>query len=123
MYPVVVVNVEGIKCRALLGTGAGNSHASAALLDLLAKRSRKKEVRRLEMMLGSVTKKMELSTVRVEAVNGEFAMDLSVTKVDKGFVDNPNYAKLINSYQHLDTTDKFLSTSETKIRNQSYLRI
>ena len=105
VYPVVVVNVEGIKCRALLDTGAGNSYASAALLDLLPKRSRKKEVRRVEMMLGSVTKEMELSTLRVEAVNGEFAMDVSVTKVDKGellFVDNPNYAKLINSYQHLE---------------------
>ena len=105
MYPVMAVNVEGIKCHALLDTGAGNSYASAALLGLLPKRSRKKEVRRVEMMLGSVTKEMELSTLRVEAVNGEFAMDVSVTKVDKGellFVDNPNYAKLINSYQHLE---------------------
>ena len=42
VYPVVVVSVEGIKC----------SYASAALLDLLPKRTRKKEVRRVEMMLG-----------------------------------------------------------------------
>jgi hypothetical protein len=58
------------------------------------------------MMLGSVTKEMELSTVCVEAVNGEFAMDVSVTKVDKGellYVDNPNYTTLINSYQHLES--------------------
>ena len=32
-YSVVVVEVEGIKCRALLDTGAGSSYASAALLD------------------------------------------------------------------------------------------
>ncbi len=105
VYPVAVVNVEGIKCRALLDTGAGNLYVSAALLDLLPRRSRKKKVRRVEMMLVLVTKEMELSTVHVEAVNGEFAMDGSVTKVVKGellFVDNPNYAKLINSYQHLE---------------------
>ena len=105
VYPVVVVDIEGIKCRALLDTGAGNSYASAALLDLLPKRSRKKEVRRVEMMLGSVTREMEQSTVRVKATNGEFAMDVNVTKVDKGellFVDNPNYAKLVKSYQHLE---------------------
>lgn len=56
-------------------------------------------------MFVSVTKKMELSTVCVKAVNGEFAMDVSVTKVDKGellCLDNPNYATLINSYQHLE---------------------
>lgn len=84
VYPVVVVSVEGIKCRALLDTGSGNSYASAALLDLLPKRSRRKEVRRVEMMLGSVTKEMEMSTVCVESVNSDFSMDVNVTKVDKG---------------------------------------
>lgn len=32
-YPVVVVEVEGIKCRTLSDTGAGRSYTSAALLD------------------------------------------------------------------------------------------
>ena len=105
VYPVVVVSVEGVKCRALLDTGSGNSYASAALIDLLPKRGIRKEVRHVEMMLGSVTKEMELSTVHVEDVNGEFGMDVCVTKVDKGellFVDNPHYEELINSYQHLE---------------------
>lgn len=33
MYPVVIVEVQGIKCRALLDTGAGSSYVFAALLD------------------------------------------------------------------------------------------
>ena len=79
MYPVVVVSVEGVKCRALLDTGSGNSYALAALIDLLPKRGIRKEVRHVEMMLGSVTKEMELSTVHVEDVNGEFGMDVCVS--------------------------------------------
>ena len=105
VYPLVVVSVEGVKCRALLDTGSGNSYASAALMGLLPKRGIRKEVRHVEMMLGSVTKEMELSNVRVEDVNGNFAMDVCVTKVEKGellFVDNPHYEELINSYQHLE---------------------
>ena len=43
IYPVVIVEVEGIKCRALLDTGAGSSYASAALLDRLHKRAVRKE--------------------------------------------------------------------------------
>ena len=35
IYPVVVVEVQGVKCRALLDTGAGCSYASAALIDHL----------------------------------------------------------------------------------------
>ena len=33
IYPAVVVKVQGVKCRALLDTGAGSSYASAALLN------------------------------------------------------------------------------------------
>lgn len=33
MYPGVIVEVQGIKCRALLDTGAGRSYVFAALLD------------------------------------------------------------------------------------------
>ncbi|XP_046862784.1 uncharacterized protein LOC124456361 [Xenia sp. Carnegie-2017] len=104
VYPTVVVSVEGIKCRALLDTGSGNSYVSAALLDLLPKRSYRKETRRVEMMLTSVTKEMELSTIRVKDVKGEFQMDVNITKVNKGellFVDNPIYKALVRSYSHL----------------------
>ena len=33
VYPVVIVEVNGVRCRALLDTGAGSSYASAALLN------------------------------------------------------------------------------------------
>ena len=35
IYPVVVVDVNGVKCRALLDTGVGSSYASSAILDHL----------------------------------------------------------------------------------------
>ena len=35
IYPVVVVEVQEVKCRALLDTDAGSSNASAALIDSL----------------------------------------------------------------------------------------
>ena len=67
VYPVVKVSVEGVLQRALLGTGAKGLHASAALLEKLLKRSRAKEVRQIEMMLGSTTREVELSTVKVRS--------------------------------------------------------
>ena len=33
VYPVVVMEVEGIRCRALLDTGAGSSYALASLIE------------------------------------------------------------------------------------------
>ena len=35
IYPVVVIEVQGVKCRALPDSGAGSSYASAAFIDRL----------------------------------------------------------------------------------------
>ena len=68
-YPVVVVQVEGIKCRALLDTGAGNSYASAALLERISRGKRKKEVTKIEMLLGASTREVELATIEISDIN------------------------------------------------------
>ena len=47
-YPLVVVEVCVIRCRALPDTGAGSSYASAALLDRLGKQLVRKEFRNIE---------------------------------------------------------------------------
>lgn len=103
-YPVVVVEVEGVKCRALLDTGAGSSYASAALLNRISTRKRTKEVRKIEMLLGTSTREVELVTIEIGDVNRKFAMPVEVTKVDKGellFLDNPNYEETIAKNPHL----------------------
>ena len=105
MYGVWSVQGSSKKNPPTSKTCSTNYALRAALIDLLSKRSSRKEVRHVEMMLSSVTKEMELSTVRVEDVSGEFSMDVCVAKVDKGellFVDNPHYEELIRSYQHLE---------------------
>ena len=50
-YPLVVVEVCGIRCRALPDTGAGSSYASAALLGRKGKQLVRKEFRNIEMLM------------------------------------------------------------------------
>ena len=76
VHPVVIVDVEGVMCRALLDTGAGSSYASAALLDKLPKRESKRETRKVEIMLGTTTREMELRTINVKASSGQFSKGL-----------------------------------------------
>ena len=105
VYPIVNVNVEGIECRALLDTGAGSSYASAALLDRLPKRSQSKEVRKIEMMLGSTTREVSLSTINVASVDGEEKLQVEVTRVERGklfTIDNPHYSEIFQSFKHLE---------------------
>ena len=104
IHPVVVVKVLGVKCRALLDTGAGSSYASAALLNLLQVRPYQREIRQIEMMLGAVTKQVEIFQVQVSSTSGDFSLTTEVTKVDKNqllFLENPRYEQCLTKYAHL----------------------
>ena len=103
-YPVVVVNVKGIKCRALLDTGAGSSYASAALLDRLRKRPIRKELRRIEMMVQSANQIIELHKLKISSLDESFHLETEVTKVNRSrflSLGNPKYEEKIARFSHL----------------------
>ena len=81
-------------------------------MEKLLKRSRAKEVRRIEMMLGSTTREVELSTIKVRSTDGSEELNVGdVTKVERLellVINNLHYQKIIESYAHLkgvETTD------------------
>ena len=84
VYPVVVVNVDGIRCRALLDTGAGSSYASAALISKLNRKPDRKEYKTIEMMMTSTSQKIEMYKVQVSNIKGVFSLNTTLSKVDKG---------------------------------------
>ena len=101
IHPVVVVKVQGVRCPALLDRGAGSSYASAALLKLLKVRPYQREVRQIEMMLGAVTKQVEIFQVQVSSTSGDLCLDTEVTKVDKNqllSLENPRYEQCLAKY-------------------------
>lgn len=115
IYPVVVVEVEGIKCRAVLDTSAGSSYASATLLERVGARPSQSKVRRIEMMLGVQTKRVELFSVKVENLKKDFHLQVEVTRVDKPNlleIDNPGYRETLQRYTHLKGVE--MSDSDTK---------
>lgn len=59
IYRIVVVIVDGIKCRVLLDTEAGSSYASAALVKRLEKQPSRTELKRIDMMMCSTTQQIE----------------------------------------------------------------
>ncbi len=63
VYPVVVVKVEGIMCRALLDTGAGSSYASATLIEQLNRQPDHKVYKKIEMMMSATSQKIEMYKV------------------------------------------------------------
>ena len=55
-YPVLVIEVEGVKCQALIDTGAGSSYASSKLINKINKKPIRRETKRIETLMHSVVK-------------------------------------------------------------------
>ena len=83
VYPVVVVEVDGIKTRALLFTGSGSSYASEKLISALDKNPSDVKTKHIEMMLGSRATKVEIYSVSVRSLKGDHDLDINVSKVHK----------------------------------------
>ena len=105
VYPVVVVDVHGVKCRALLDSGSGSSYASAVLLKTIGVKPISSEMRQIEMMLSTTTRRMNVYTVNVSSLNKSFEMDINVSKVEKPqlmTLKNPGYKNLLGRHPHLE---------------------
>ena len=103
-HPIVLVKVNGVTCRALLDTGATVSYASGYLLDRLKLRPTRTHTRRIQTIVGVVTKRSEIFNVQASDTEEKYAIPLSVTRIDRAellSVENPNYAVMISKYPHL----------------------
>ena len=104
IYPVVVIEVDGIKTRALLDTDSGSCYASAKLIDALNKKPKEIQTKRIEMMLGSTTTRVEIYPATIKGADGQFTMEVELLKVHKPHlmeIDNPRYEELLSKYNHL----------------------
>ena len=75
-YPVLVIEVEGVKCRALIDAGAGSSYASSKLINKINKKAIRRESKRMETLMHSVVKKTEVYQFEIGYINQEFKLTL-----------------------------------------------
>ncbi|XP_028412467.1 uncharacterized protein LOC114535295 [Dendronephthya gigantea] len=105
VFPVVVVKVKGVKCRALIDSGAGGSnYASAKLIKTLNTQPSEVKSQRIEMLMATKTTRIEMYDTEISSLDESFKLNVKVSKVDKPellTVNNPSYDRLKQSYEHL----------------------
>lgn len=131
-HPVVLVKVNGVTCRALLDTGATASYASGYILDRLNLAPSRTLTRRLQTIVGTVTKRTETYNVQVSDTKGNYTIPLSANRVGRAellCVENPNYREMIGKYRHLkgvnmeDTDTKSLLPVHVILGASDYAKI
>ena len=87
VYPVVIVDVNGVKCRALIDTGAGSSYALSELLDTIKAQPKRKEIWHVEMLFGTSTKLVGIYNLRLNDTSNKFHIKTEVTRVERSDLD------------------------------------
>ena len=101
---MVTVDVNGVKCRALLDTGTGCSYASSTLLDCLHLRPIRQQFKSIEMMFGTSNKAIDIYGLQIRSVDGQFTLEAEVNKVDHKellTLENPKCAEIVAQFSHL----------------------
>ena len=104
LFPVVIIEVNGIKCRALIDSGAGSSYVSAKLIELLRLKPTDVQTKTIDMLMSSKIAKLEVYDLELRSVNHQFSLSVKATKVNKTellSIENPNYRTLIEKHPHL----------------------
>ena len=57
-YPVVLLELEVVKCQALIKTGAGASYASSTLINRINKKPIRTETKKIETLMSTNTRKI-----------------------------------------------------------------
>ena len=103
IYLVVVVEVNNALCRALLDTGAGISYASSTILGILNLRPIRRKTKRIEMMINSTTRKIDVFEIKINDVSKNFQFKAEVSKAETEkwlLLPNPNYESVLRPHQH-----------------------
>ena len=90
-YPVLIIEVEGIKWKALIATGAGSAYASSSLINKVNTKPCHKECKRIETLMNSVVRKTDVYQCEIRDANREFKIKIELSKLDKEvLLDLPN---------------------------------
>ena len=66
-----------------MDTGAGSSYASAGLLNHIRAKPTKSDIRDIEKLFGTGTRKVDIFHIGIQSVNGDFSLESDVTKIAK----------------------------------------
>ena len=110
-YSVVVIEVEGVRYRALIDTGAWSSYISSKLISTLNKKPIRKESKRIETLMHSVLQKFAIYELLISNKNHELTLKLESNKVEKE-IPNPKYSEIKKKYSHLSHI--FITDHDTK---------
>ena len=105
-YPVVIIKVNGIICRALLDTGCGSSYASEAIIDPI-----RNEYKTIETLTNATTKKLKIHSAKVQVLKNVFSFTTELNKLESEVLltlPNPKFNNQLRGVNLTYQRDRFI---------------
>ena len=96
-YPVVLIEIEGVKCLALRDTGAQASYASSTLINHINKKPIRTKTKKIETLISTNAKKIKIYSVKIQDISCEFGFETELNHLEKEVLlefPNPKYREL-----------------------------
>ena len=77
---MIIIGIEGIKCRALIDTGPGASYVSSNI-DRVNKKPIRKQYKRIETIMGSSTKSIPVYSVEIRDSDHDFKLQTEIQNI------------------------------------------
>ena len=100
IHPVIVIKVEGVKCRALLDTGSSSNYISSTLLGLIKKSPVRQEHKLIETLLGTSERSINVYDVEISDVKEKLSIRSELSGVERKVLlnlANPRYQEVIEA--------------------------
>ena len=115
LLPIIIIKINGVKCRALIDSGSGSSYISETVVGILKVKPDLTQTRQVQMLMSTKTVRMEIYELTAESLDGQHKMPVNFIKINKAellSVENPHYADLVRDNAHLSEVK--IADSDTK---------
>ena len=68
-YPVVLIEIEGVKCRTLIYIGTRASYASSTLVNNYNKKPILTETKKIDSLMSTSTRKIKIYSVKIQDIS------------------------------------------------------
>ena len=90
-YTVVLIDIEGVKCQALIDTRAGAFYVSSTFTSHINQKPNQTETKKIETLMSTDTRKIKIYSIKIQDISCEFGFETEQNHLEKEvFLELPN---------------------------------
>ena len=112
-YPVVLTEIQGVKCQVLTDTGVGASYTLSTLINRINKKPMRTETKKIKTLISTNTRENKIHCVKLQDISCDFGFEMKPIHLQKEVLlelPNPKYRE----FTHVHLRDLQINDHDAK---------